>query len=94
MITVQQIKQMRDSNITSLELLSVLLATENEIRIDDLCHATNIKRRTLELMVKAKNDLLQRKFRLEKPNGFEGAPRTKVIVRTPKATEILNDIFE
>ena len=93
MISVQQVKQLIINNVTSLELLSVLLATENEVRVSDLCELTNVKRRTLELMVKTKSDLLERKFKYEHTPGIPGAPRTKVIVRTEKATQLLNDIL-
>ena len=43
MISVQQVKQLIINNVTSLELLSVLLATENEVRINDLCAFVNVK---------------------------------------------------
>lgn len=93
MISVQQIKQLIINNVTSLELLSVLLATENEVRINDLCAFVNVKRRTIELMVKSKPDLLKRKTKYELPNGNPGAPQSKMIVRTEKATQILRGIL-
>ena len=37
MITVEKINKLRARNIGTLELLSVLLATEYERRINDLC---------------------------------------------------------
>lgn len=94
MIKLQKIIQLREHGITSLELLLVLLATDREIRINDLCAITTVKRRTLELMVKSKPQLLQRKTRYETPTGITGAPQSKVIIRTHHATQILTEIFE
>ena len=93
MITVQQANLLRADNINTLSLLAVLLACEQEIRVDDLCRITKVKRRTLEKQLLNRPDLLQRKIRYEMRCKCQGAPRSVLIRRTTKADRLIQTTF-
>ena len=92
MITIDQINRLQDLGI-SLGMLKLLLVTEEASRIDDIINQTGLARRTIGKLVNSNRELLHRFYNHETPTGLNGAPRTKMIIRTARATRLMDDVF-